>query len=87
MLTGLSSTGSNVFQSHVYPLENFDLLFSDVFNYHKYIIDKVNKAIHPLALEFESKMIRAESNFFHPYCLVEEIFFSRGKINEPSSLM
>ena len=25
MLTGLSTTGSNVFQSHVYPLENADL--------------------------------------------------------------
>jgi len=25
MLTGLSTTGSNVFQSHVYPLENSDL--------------------------------------------------------------
>ena len=25
LLTGLSTTGSNVFQSHVYPLENADL--------------------------------------------------------------
>ena len=31
--------------------------------YHRYNINKLNKAIHPLALEFESKMIRAESAF------------------------
>ncbi len=51
--------------------------------YHRYNINKLNKAIHPLALEFESKMIRAESAFEEAEKLKEDGLNPRVIITHP----
>ncbi len=59
------------YEVHAMYAEDIKTNIPDI-NYHKYTIDKVNKAIHPLALEFESKMIRAESAYLKAEQLKEE---------------